>query len=241
MADTSPAPSRREQRRVRTRRALLDAAERLFARDGFHVTTVEDLAAAADVSVSSLYNYFPGGKHELFLAVVEQAVEANRRYMDQAYRPELGALEQVLAAADAYLLFHEDHPGLFDLVAHPRAGLAREAGTPEVEERIAAVVEGEVGRLQEAIARGVAEGELLPVDPRRTATFLWGAWNGVVALRSRADRLRLGDAELRAVLEDGRRLVLEGLAPAGARGPGAALAPEVRFPRAEAPADTNLE
>jgi TetR/AcrR family transcriptional regulator len=42
--------------------------------------------------------------------------------------------------------------------------------------------------------------------------FLWGAWNGVIALSLRQDRLRLDAAELATTLEAGRELVIEALA-----------------------------
>jgi AcrR family transcriptional regulator len=164
-------------------------------------------------------------------------VEANRRYMDLAYDPELSPAEQVLAAADAYLRFHLDHPGYFQMVALPHLGAAPGAQSAEVAERIARRVEIEVGRLEEVIRRGVESGDILAVDPGRAATFLWGAWNGVVALSARPDRLRVDDAELREVLELGRRIVLQGLAPASRRIASGALSARVRFPSVGSPPD----
>jgi len=41
------------------RRIVLDAAERSFARAGFHRTTMQDVAAEAGMSPGNLYRYFP--------------------------------------------------------------------------------------------------------------------------------------------------------------------------------------
>lgn len=201
----------RAQQQQRTYDALLAAGERCFATSGYVEATVESIAAEARVSVRSLYNAF-GGKAGLYLAVVEQAMEANRTYMDRAWDESLDPLQQILAASDAYLLFHLEHPGYFTMVALP-SGLP-EAGTwnAEIAERIAQRVETEVGRVETAIRRGIVSGHFREIDAGLAATFLWGAWNGVIALGGRPDRMRLDDGEITAVLDLGRHMVLEGLA-----------------------------
>ncbi len=49
----------REINATRTRRHIADAALHLFAERGYEATTMEDVAAAADVGISTLYRYFP--------------------------------------------------------------------------------------------------------------------------------------------------------------------------------------
>jgi AcrR family transcriptional regulator len=207
----SKSTSSRAQQRERTRDALLAAGERCFSTSGYVDATVELIATDAKVSVRSLYNAF-GGKSGLYLAVVEQAMEANRRYMDRAWDPDLDPLEQILAASDAYLLFHLEHPGYFKMVALPHELPSTDPGHADVAERIAQRVETEVGRVELAIRGGIASGHLREVDAGLAAKFLWGAWNGVIALGERPDRLRAGDDEITAILDLGRRLVLDGLA-----------------------------
>lgn len=49
----------RERKKRRTRRAIQEVALDLFEKQGFEATTVEQIAAAAEISPSTFFNYFP--------------------------------------------------------------------------------------------------------------------------------------------------------------------------------------
>jgi AcrR family transcriptional regulator len=63
----------RELKRERTRRLISDKAFELFIDHGFGRTTVEQIAAAAEVGPSTLYRYFPT-KETLVLEFVEDSL-----------------------------------------------------------------------------------------------------------------------------------------------------------------------
>jgi AcrR family transcriptional regulator len=48
----------RERKKARTRRAIADAAARLFAERGYEQVAISDVARAAEVSEQTVYNYF---------------------------------------------------------------------------------------------------------------------------------------------------------------------------------------
>ncbi len=61
----SSEPGLRERKKELTRSAIADAAARLFGARGFDEVTVADVARAAEVSVGTVFNYFPT-KEDLF-------------------------------------------------------------------------------------------------------------------------------------------------------------------------------
>jgi AcrR family transcriptional regulator len=68
----------RERKRARTRRAIADAALDLFDRQGFHATTIPQIAAAADVSPRTVSGYFPA-KEDLAFPEADDRIGALER------------------------------------------------------------------------------------------------------------------------------------------------------------------
>ena len=58
----------RELKKAATRKALIDAAARLFAERGVEGTTMDDIARAAGTSRTSVFNYF--GYKEMILCEI---------------------------------------------------------------------------------------------------------------------------------------------------------------------------
>ncbi|GAA5131653.1 TetR/AcrR family transcriptional regulator [Pseudonocardia adelaidensis] len=89
-------------KRIRTRAALIAAADSAFSRRGWAATRIEDIADAAGVSPATAYNHFPT-KHALLGAVYEPYVRGHIHQAEQdiaARRPVVEALiDQVKALA----------------------------------------------------------------------------------------------------------------------------------------------
>ncbi len=68
MTEPSPREQRRVQHQQLSRAQILDAAEAVFARKGFHDATVKEIAAAAEFSVGGVYSFF-ADKDDLFVQI----------------------------------------------------------------------------------------------------------------------------------------------------------------------------
>jgi AcrR family transcriptional regulator len=83
---------------AQTRERLLDAAERLFAENGFAATSVRDITAAAASNIAAV-NYHFGGKYNLYNEVFRRRMAAMREQRVASIRQaraEGGSLEAVL-------------------------------------------------------------------------------------------------------------------------------------------------
>lgn len=99
-ADPTPPPSLRERKKLRTRAAIRKATYRLVAEQGYEAATVERIAAAADVSPSTVVRYFPV-KEDILLTDESDAVLDARLRARPADEEPLESLRAVVLDAVA--------------------------------------------------------------------------------------------------------------------------------------------
>jgi AcrR family transcriptional regulator len=69
----STSPGLRERKKARTRATIQREALRLFQRDGYAATSIEAIAAAADVSPSTFFRYFPTKEDVVLSDFIDEA------------------------------------------------------------------------------------------------------------------------------------------------------------------------
>jgi AcrR family transcriptional regulator len=83
--------TRRSERAEQTRRRILDAATSLFDEKGYSLTTIEAIAARADVAVETVYSRFRN-KANLLEAILEPAIVGVDDGRDLFDRPEIAEI-----------------------------------------------------------------------------------------------------------------------------------------------------
>ena len=114
---SAAAPARRTSRLPRGARRLqlLQAAQDVFVAQGFHAAAMDDIADRAGVSKPVLYQHFPG-KRELYLALLEQQVDALAERLGQAMAGTDDNRTRVDGAVGAYFDFIDAEGEAFRLV-----------------------------------------------------------------------------------------------------------------------------
>jgi AcrR family transcriptional regulator len=85
----------------RRRGQIIAAAIELFARNGYHVTTIRDIAKRADVSIGTIYQYVSDKEDVLFLTLIE-VLDAYQRQVPVAIAGASEPLARFHAAIKAY-------------------------------------------------------------------------------------------------------------------------------------------
>ncbi|WP_063038850.1 acyl-CoA-like ligand-binding transcription factor [Nocardia pseudovaccinii] len=129
-ADGTVAQSLRERKKERTRRTIREEAFRLFREQGYTETTIEQIAAAAEVSPSTFFRYFPT-KEQLVLAddldpLMIDAIRAQPHDIPPmtAFRNAIAGVFANLPAAE--LAFEQERQALLYHVPELRAAIGLE-------------------------------------------------------------------------------------------------------------------
>jgi AcrR family transcriptional regulator len=133
MGPVRDRPSLREEQKALTRRRLLDAAEVVFAKRGFHGASVDEIAREAGATTGALYSNF-SGKEDLFLALFERSAQADVRDYAEVSTTQATPDEQTRAVADLWMQILRERPDYFPLVIEFWAYAMRE---PQLRERLA--------------------------------------------------------------------------------------------------------
>ncbi len=157
---------------------ILDAAERCFVRQGFHRTTMQDVAAEAGMSAGNLYRYFPSKD-----AVVAGLAERDRAEMSRDF-DVLASADDVVAALDAlgHKHFSDEPREKAILVLQIWAEATRDPAFADV----AGVFERDaVGRMTQVFAQAQARGTIDPaLDARDVAVLVCTLANGLFVRRA---------------------------------------------------------
>ncbi len=169
---------RREKDRV-SRNHILDAAERVFGRKGFHEATLKEVADQAEFSVGALYAFFEG-KDDLFAQVLDRQGGSLLAAMQAAVAGEASAVGRLHAIAEASVAYFRDRPDFYRIFQRELGG-ATWAMRASLNEAGHARYRELMGFEEQVFADGTASGELRPGDPEIQAALYSGLVQAYIA------------------------------------------------------------
>lgn len=190
-----PRSSRQHARTEATRRKLLAAAEKVFARDGFEAARLEDIASAAGDTRGAFYANFKS-KEDIFFALLEHWVGLRVAEINALLRQQTTPEKRLQALREHYAQLAQDRRlALLSLefklfaIRHPEAHARLRAR----QRRIRASAGDIVRRIAETLGRS------LPISSTAAATGL-GALSTALLLEHLVDPATISDQEIRHLL-----------------------------------------
>ena len=180
MAAPATRPLRRaisDEEKGERRADILAAAKAVFSKNGYHGTTIADIAKTAKLSYGSIYWYFDS-KDALFHELMESEGQALRRHVTDALTTTAGGPDAPFrAAVRATFEFFESDRALVKLLFRDSYALG-----DRFEKHLFGIYEEFIGDIEKIVADAQARGLIVDYPPRVVA-FSVGALVGQMAHR----------------------------------------------------------
>lgn len=151
------------------RRQILDAAVRVFARQGFHSTRVSDIADEADVAYGLVYHYFPS-KDQVLDQLFTERWSLLLTAIEEADRSELEPREKLGAVARFIIESYRYDPDLMKVIIVEVTRAANSFGRTHLDQ-----IDAAFRLIEKIITDGQASGAFTPaVDPYFASMSFYG-------------------------------------------------------------------
>jgi len=202
-------PSRRHRDHALKRDAVIVAAARAFNRQGFHNTSLDDVAAALGVTKPTVY-YYVESKEQLLFECFQAGLELIRGGLRQVEASPLPARERLREVLRQYAGAVASDFGWCMVRAEDQ-----DLG-PELGNRIKQM-KAEIDRgMRRLLEEGMRDGSIGPCNPKMTAFAMAGALNWIAHWYRENQPLSAA-----GVAEEFVQVFERGLLPRGSAGPGA--------------------
>ena len=177
-----PHQQRRKEEKAQRRESILDAAEQVFAQNGFDAATMDEVARAARVSRALVYVYF-GDKRELHLAICQRALVELRGLFEAAVASQARGRDQLVAIGRSYMRFADSHPCYFQALSRYEATEA-EGKADATQDAVMTAGRAVHAVTVAAIEQGMRDGSLRSdiENPMHMAMTMWGFTHGVLQI-----------------------------------------------------------
>ncbi len=164
------------------RTSILQAAKEVFFAKGLNGGTLDEVAAAAELSKGTLYLYF-SSKEEIYCSLLIEGTQILRKYFEKALNPSLEPEDNLRRLAQAYFQFSREQPQFFRLMFLYNFHSEFKQPLPgELKDELDSGANGCLKIVTDTIEEGIRRGHFRPVSPILATMACWAALNGTVML-----------------------------------------------------------
>ncbi len=177
----SSTAKRRERERGARQQLILDAAKSVFAERGFLNTTVEEIAARAEVAVGTLYRYFQS-KEELYVSLLFEAMNIFDQRITAIQQRAAPPDAQLHAVWDFFYEFYQSQPEYYRAFMFLHHEGLSDLISPAVITQINRYAGRNFRQVGQIIQAGINVEIFRPVDARAVVDMMWALLMGLAQL-----------------------------------------------------------
>ena len=189
--------SRKEREQRQRKSEILDVAMRIFAKNGFHGTTMAAISHESQYPLGTIYKFFSGKKQIYYDLVIEKAFEIRIILIEIFNKKKLHPLDRLKQCLKAYAHFYRGNIEFIKIYISERSSIDAVV-VPNLNEKINRLHEKMIDQFSEIFKEGIINKQFKPFPARETAMLFSdiihsAAWNCLIK--------ELSDGEMESLLD----------------------------------------
>jgi AcrR family transcriptional regulator len=157
---------------------ILDCALRVMAVNGFQLTSIQDIASEANVSVGNVYHYF-SSKEEIFSEVLRTGQTNYGKYVSEIAAMDIDAVTKLRIIMSFWLSMHTNWA--FTILMH--TARLSESTPPEIKKAITDRFTANLDPVAAIMQEGINRGTIIDEDPLQLAFYFVSLIQGLTLQR----------------------------------------------------------
>jgi site-specific DNA-adenine methylase len=171
------------KRRQENKKYILEVAEKLFVKNGYRKTAMDDIAEEAQFSKATIYRYFES-KLDIFTQIVKNSVDEYRKELTQITEEKTSAEKRVKKVIYSILMYFQKNKNLARILFIERDLMKKfvevEKGghffhhfkKKKIPENIEIIFQDIFNQICKVLKEGISSGEFRKIDPREACFIL---------------------------------------------------------------------
>jgi len=196
---------------MKRRAEIIEAARTVFFQKGLQASTMDEIAARAELSKGTLYLYFKS-KEELYVSLLEEGVKLFYNMLKDSVDGRETPENNIRLLLRAFYAFYVNHNNYYEIIFSLQKGdLAREKISDDIYIPVQKQASEAIKLLEQVIVEGIASGDFKQVDTTEVTLVIWGTANGIFTTTGILHEHELGSSEEHVLLEAAADIIIDGL------------------------------
>lgn len=190
--------NRKEREKEVRRSDILKAASRLFEKNGFLNTSMDQVAEESELAVGTVYRYFKS-KGELFVGIVFEAMRLILEQLVSISKQDITPKEKIINIWDFFYDFYIENPMHYRATLFLHDPSFAGAYSELIQKDIAKFSGNNFKVFTQIVKECMDEGVINKGDPREVADFIWATFVGLVQLTETRKNMDIKQRDLKTL------------------------------------------